>query len=141
MKFTDSEECSPYIVHRRQRRPNPIVTSPEEYWRVTITIPLLDSIISEHDKRVYYELCSSMPEMMLKNDDLETLISITSNIYCDLLPSSDSFNTELHRSWKLHCAGIPHDKSITNLLSQDADLFFPNIRELCVFWLYYQVVD
>ena len=37
---------------------------------------------------------------------------------------------ELKR-WKQHCSGITCDKSITELLAQNADpVFFPNIREL-----------
>ena len=36
-----------YITLGRQTRPNPDVVSPCDYWRVIITIPFLDSIISE----------------------------------------------------------------------------------------------
>ena len=37
----DSEESIPCIIHGRQRRPNPTVTSSEQYWRGIhlITIP------------------------------------------------------------------------------------------------------
>ena len=57
----NSEECTPCIVHRSQRRPNAIVTSPEN---IAKTIPLLDSTISEledqfsEDKRAHNELRS-----------------------------------------------------------------------------------
>ena len=46
------------------------------------------------------------------------------------MPASDNFESELHR-WKEHCLHITEDKSVTALLSEDADpIFFPNVREL-----------
>ena len=53
-KFADdvgSEEKMPRIIHGRQSRPNPEVTNPKDYWRVTLTIPFLDSIIMELESR------------------------------------------------------------------------------------------
>ena len=44
-------ESMPRVIRGRQTRPNPTVSSPSDYWRVTITIPLLDSIISELEAR------------------------------------------------------------------------------------------
>ena len=44
--------------------------------------------------------------------------------------SADNFQSELIR-WKRHCSLITIEKSITNLLCEDADpIFFPNVREL-----------
>ena len=46
------------------------------------------------------------------------------------MPTEDNFESELIR-WRQHCHGITETKSITQLLSEDADpLFFPNVREL-----------
>ena len=42
-----SKEGMPRIIRGRQTSPNPDVASPCDYWRVTITIPFLDSIINE----------------------------------------------------------------------------------------------
>ena len=58
------EERMPRIIAGRQIRPNPEVQSPKDYWRVTVTIPFLDFIITElesrfgSEKRAHYELCA-----------------------------------------------------------------------------------
>ena len=133
-----SEESMPRIIRGRQTRPNPSVSSPCDYWRITITIPLLDSIICElesrfaDDKRAHYELCALIPEVIKRKDLQETGDVLTSK-WKHLIPTEDNFESELAR-WKLHCDGISDEKSVTQLLCQDADpIFFPNIRELlCV---------
>ena len=77
-----SEEGMPRIIRGRQTRANPSVTSPCDYWRVTVTIPLLDSILSElgtrisDDKRAHFELCALIPEVIREKDVQET---------CDIL--------------------------------------------------------
>ena len=45
------EERMPRIIPGRQSRPNPEVQSPKDYWRVTVPIPFLDSIITELESR------------------------------------------------------------------------------------------
>ena len=60
-----SGEAMPRIIRGRQTRANPTVLLPCDYWRVTLTIPFLDSIFSElesrfaSDKRAHFELCFS----------------------------------------------------------------------------------
>ena len=136
-----SKEDMPRIIRGRQTmRPNPDVRSPQEYWRVTVTIPFLDSIISELecrfdvDKRAHYELCTLMPEIIKEKEDseLNEVINILTTKWSYLMPSEYNFESELAR-WKIHCQSIQH-KSITSLLKSDADpIFYPNIRELlCV---------
>ena len=72
------EENMPRIIRGRQTRPNPDVASPCEYYRVIITIPFLDSVISEMDsrfsseKRAHYELCTLVPEVIKTVSSLET---------------------------------------------------------------------
>ena len=46
-----SEEGMPRVIRGQQTRPNPEVASACDYWRVTITNPFLDSIISEMESR------------------------------------------------------------------------------------------
>lgn len=77
-----SEEKMPRIIRGRQSRLNPEVTNPKDYWRVTLTIPFLDSIIMElesrvaPDKRAHYDLCCLIPEVITKqsNNDLSQLV-------------------------------------------------------------------
>ena len=77
------EERIPRIIPRRQSRPNSEVQSPKDYWRVTVTIPFLDSIITElesrfgSEKRVHYELCALIPEV-LREMEREKLGAIAS---------------------------------------------------------------
>ena len=130
-----SEEGMPRTIRGRQTRANPSVTSPCDYWRVTVTIPLLDSILSElgtrfsDDKRAHFELCALIPEVIREKDVQETCDILRSK-WKYLLPAEDNLESELAR-WKVHCIGISGEKSITQLLCQDADpIFFPNIREL-----------
>ena len=58
-----SDEAMPRIMKRKQTRANPTVLLPYDYWRVTLTIPFLDFILSElesrfaSDKRAHFQLC------------------------------------------------------------------------------------
>ena len=77
------EERMPRIIPGRQSRPNPEVQSPKDYWRVTVTILFLDSIITElesrfgSEKRVHYKLCALIPEI-LREVEREKLSAIAS---------------------------------------------------------------
>ena len=132
----DSEEKMPRVHGGRQTRSNPAVECPAQFWKVTITIPFLDTIISEMaerfdvNKRAHYELCSLIPEVIKSKENLQETSDILLIKWEHLLPSGDNFQSELSR-WKDHCMQISGDKSITSLLSEDADpIFYPNVREL-----------
>ena len=77
------EERMPRIIPGRQSRPNPEFQSPKGYWRVTVTIPFLDSIITEvesrfrSEKRTHYELCTLILEV-LREVEREKLSAIAS---------------------------------------------------------------
>ena len=131
-----TEEHMPRVAGRQRNRSNPTVTSPKEYWRVTVTIPLVDSIISEVnsrfsvEKRAHFELCALIPAVISRKDNLLSTCEILLSKWRHIMPASDNFESELHR-WKEHCLHITEDKSVTALLSVDADpIFFPNVREL-----------
>ena len=89
-------EGMPRIIRGRQTRPNPAVTSPCDYWRVTITIPFLDSIISELesrfavDKQAHFELCALIPEL-IKEKDVQETAHILKTKWKHLLPTEDNF--------------------------------------------------
>ena len=134
-----SNEDMPRILKGRQTmRSNPDVTSPKDYWKVTVTIPFLDSIVSElecrfaPEKRAHYELCSLIPEIITKKDesDISDTADLLASKWTHLMPSSDNFESELRR-WKVHCESIKEPRSVTSLLKLDADsIFYPNVREL-----------
>ena len=134
----DGEDRMPGIIPGRQSRPNPEVQSPKGYWRVTVTIPFLDSIITElesrfgSEKRAHYELCALIPEILreVEREKLSAVASVLQLKWKHLMPYEDIFDSELFR-WKNHCEGLKETKSITRLLCEDADpVFFPNVREL-----------
>jgi len=95
----------PRVIRGRQTRPNPTVNSPSDYWRVTITIPLLDSIISELeavDKRAHYELCALIPTVITIKDEQQLSTTLKSK-WKHLLPTEDNLDSEIAR-WKTHCS-------------------------------------
>ena len=130
------EERMPRIILGRQSKPNPEVQSPKDYWRVTVTIPFLYSIITElksrfgSEKRAHYELCALIPDILLEVErkKLSAIASVLQLKWKHLMPYEDTFDSELFR-WKNHCEGLKEAKSITRLLCEDADpVFFPNVR-------------
>ncbi len=106
-----SEEAMPRIIRGRQTRPNPDVSSPCDYWRVTVSIPFVDSILSElesrfaTDKRAHFELCALIPKVIKEKDDLEETVEVLTSKWKHLIPTEDNFESELTR-WKQHCARI-----------------------------------
>ena len=48
---TGGEESMPRIIPERRSRAKPKVQSPKDYWRVTVTILFLDSIITKLERR------------------------------------------------------------------------------------------
>ena len=99
----NSNESIPRIVYGRQQRANPTVETPEQYWRVTVSIPLLDSIISELEcrfseyKMAHYELFNLMPQVISANEDLQSTESTIIRVWGDLIPFSDMLSMELKR--------------------------------------------
>ena len=66
----------------------------------------------------------------IKEKDVQETAGILKSKWKHLLPAEDNLDSELSR-WKVHCNGIFEEKSVTQLLCQDADpIFFPNVREL-----------
>ena len=70
-----------------------------------------------------------IPEV-IKGKDIQETCAILKTKLKHLLPAEDNLNSELHR-WKCHCNALNEEKTITQLLCQEADpISFPNIREL-----------
>ena len=69
-----SKERMPRLVGQQTPKPNPSVSSPTDYRRVTVRVPFIDTILSElgtriaADKRAHLELCSLVPQVITKND-------------------------------------------------------------------------
>ena len=94
MKSTVKKKCHAFTVE--ETGAYPVVGSPSEYWKATITIPFL---------RAHYELCSLIPEVIRSKEDLQETVDSLLTKWEHLMPSGDDFHSELFR-WKRHCNGI-----------------------------------
>ena len=94
------EERMPRIIPRSQSRPNPEVQSRKDYWRVTVTIPFLDSIITNFEirfgseKRAHYELCPLIPEVLreVEREKRSAIASVLQLKWKHLMPYEDTFD-------------------------------------------------
>ena len=97
-----SDESMPCVIRGHQTMPDPTISSPSDYWRITITIPLLDSIISELEarfsvnKRAHYELCTFIPTVITTKDEQQSSVILKSK-WNHLLPAEDNVDSELAR--------------------------------------------
>ena len=94
----------PRLSSRPRHRANPPATSPSEYYKLIVTIPLLDHLItelnqrfSEHNQKAIEVLTLLPPTVCsmtghLTKDNISGFLSL----YVDELPSPSTINTELH---------------------------------------------
>ena len=139
---TGIELSLPRLCGRQTQRSNiPSQTPKEYYWR-TITIPLLDHIISEMTSRFdkHQQLALSglvfIPSVLVKRslDEATTQIADVGKMYTDDLPFPSCLHGEVH-TWHLKwseensrgSASLPTTLETT---LPHATSMFPNIREL-----------
>ena len=130
-----AEVNMPRITRRQQHRSNPKVSSPQDYYKKTNAIPLLDHIISTLDGQfsksatVASSLLGLVPSVCCSkeiqlNDALEK--------YAEDLPSPELFPAELKR-WRRKFMEQPADKRPSSpaaaIMVCDADMF-PNVSIL-----------
>ena len=104
--LVDVEESAPRLAGRQQHRQNVPATSSAEYYRLNVTVPLLDHMISELDSRFNSESSSVVVEFIpllpcalyrkpasdrLTTADLDKL----DKLYEDDLPCARSLDVEL----------------------------------------------
>ena len=92
----------PRVCGGKQTRIDPVVGLPSEYWKVTVTIPFLDMIISEMNqrfaigRRVHYELCSLVAEVIRMNKNLKKTSDILVTKWEHLIHSGGDLYGELY---------------------------------------------
>ena len=65
----------PRVCNRQRNRDNHPSDSVFQYWKRTVTLPYLNIVCSEHDKRfteeykAHYELCDILPEALMNKDN------------------------------------------------------------------------
>lgn len=124
----------PRICNRQTKRVNVSSNSPEEYFKVTIYIPFLDSLISQLHSRFDERLKQVLPlqglipcNLHLYNDDL--ILSAASTYENDLPHAISSLSAELHmwrNQWK-DTENVP--QTAIEAIQHCQDLF-PNIKTL-----------
>ncbi|XP_065883923.1 52 kDa repressor of the inhibitor of the protein kinase-like [Dysidea avara] len=138
----DVEENLPRLASRQQHRQNILASNCNDYYRLNLTIPLLDHLIHEIESRfeesssqTIMEFVSFLPSMISSSHsvtDRERFQSIL-KLYGDDLPSAVSFDAELEM-WQQHWE-IDHDLAAQlntpekALPHADCD-FYPNIHVL-----------
>ena len=99
------DESSPRISSRQQHRQNVPAENTKEYYKRTLTIPILDHLISELDERfdadsslVVVEFMELLPSTIIGHDQSHLQLSKLTNLvscYENDLPSSRALDTEL----------------------------------------------
>ena len=136
------EESIPRTTGRQQHRSNVPATSPSEYYRRSLTTPLLDYLITEMNDRFSSQLTTTLSQILLllpstlserteilSSKDVSDLVSM----YEDHLPAQACLDAELH-CWSVKWKGkVEEAKSLYRpakvLPVIDRD-FFPNVGEL-----------
>ena len=135
------EESIPRTTGRQQHSSNVPATSPSEYYRRSLTTPLLDYLITEMNDRFSSQLTTTLSQILLllpstlsecteilSSKDVSDLVSM----YEDHLPAQASVDAELH-CWSVKWKGKVEAKSLYRpakvLPVIDRD-FFPNVGEL-----------
>ena len=99
----DVEQSAPRLAGRQQHRHNVPATSATDYYKLNLTIPLLDHLLTELDNRfnsessaIIIEFLQLLPAAIYNKSVSETLtFTKVLNLYEDDLPSSRSLDTEL----------------------------------------------
>lgn len=137
-------ECKPRTFQGRQsHRANPDNNSPSDFYRLTITIPILDHLKSQLEdrfddssisSRLLMEFIKLLPSEIFKNKsqvgrhDIATLI----DCYTDDLPSEYTIDVELQAwllKWKDNVESPKHNTAPKALAKADK-IIFPNLYTL-----------
>ena len=128
-------------TRKQTKRANTPASSPSEYYRRVISIPLLDHLItelnnrfSEHSERAVKILTLLPPSIFEMEGTLkEEHISGFLSLYRSELPSPSTLNTELHcwsMKWKRDKQTSERCNTVVKTLEKTDPDFFPNIYVL-----------
>lgn len=134
MEIADNNGISvsvPRTVQRQQHRANTPASSPQDYWRLNVYIPLLDHIIGELDDR----LCTPLPRLKAQYLVTSKLHQLTDKMweeikveYSPMWPDADNADAELD-VWRHSAPAIKTD-DLCKLL-ENTEMMFPNLH--CTF--------
>ena len=136
LAFTvQSEQSKPRTCSRQMNRANPETESIEQYYRVTVSTPLLDHLQSELCTRFSKENCFIIPTLMFQLDESSKMnwrenFSEFCTMYKSDLPNERLMNSEMDL-WETFWSSKRDMKNlparISDTLKQTDPLIFPNI--------------
>ena len=133
----------PRLCVRQRHRSNVPATTPSEYYRRTITVPVLDHLLAELEKRFDKHQQTALqgfylvPSLMVKKEmeHVSSKLLELGDLYAEDLPYPSSLQSELH-SWyiKWKDQEIEHGHSslptsLSHTLPQ-VSLMYPNVNDL-----------
>ena len=142
-ELVEVTESSPRLAGRQQHRSDICADTTTEYYKLNLTIPLLDHIINELDDRfdpdssaVLREFIQLLPVAVFKRSDQLRSVDFARvlQLYEDDIPSSSSLDVELHlwqAKWKVSDNASLEDLNTPVKVLPHADKdYFPNIQSL-----------
>ena len=127
----------PRQAGRQTQRSNVPATTPEEYWRRSVFVPFLDTLIAELNGRFSAMSKKAVQALLLMAENLDRLtdgaISDLHEAFLSDLPDDSSFVAELER-WRKKWEGVPPESlptSMKDLLSLHLNsLSYPNLSRI-----------
>ena len=130
----------PRIVGRQRHRANTPASNPSEYYRRTITIPVLDHLLSEIDRRFSVHQKTALKGLylvpsVLVTEDLSTVSSVVLEVGEMYSVDLSSLGSEVHNwytKWKLEEVqnGVNSLPTALSSTLPRISCFFPNIKAL-----------
>ena len=136
------EICSLTAIHGRERNQSFLAlqrpaSNAEEYWRRSVFVPFLDSVISEKGSRFSSLNQKAIQALLLLPANLDRMSSNhIANIeaaYTSDLPDKSNFRAEVElwmKKWEM-CPAGQHPTSLPSTVKEANPLLFPNISRIC----------
>lgn len=135
----------PRVCNRQRHRPNVTATDPSEYYRRTITIPVLDHLLVELEKRFDIHQRTALqgfylvPSLLVEKEMeyVASKILELGTLYEEDLPNPNSLKSELH-SWFIKWKDHETEHGFSSLPTSpfhtlpQVSLMYPNIKALLI---------
>ena len=136
----DVDESIPRFASRQQHRQNIPSDNAQEYYKRTLTIQMLDFLLTELDTRFdgaaslnITEFMCLLPSQLTASEVQHQQLSHTLGMYADDLPCIRSLDAELqlwHRKWEMEASLAKELDTPEKVLLNIDKGFFPNITTL-----------
>ena len=142
LKSCGTSPSIPRVVGKQKHRENYVTPEPKEYYKLSLTIPLLDQLINElrnrfsSDHRIFLKSNYIIPSVVVKNKDWKQNIADFSKEYASDLPQPLNVASEMDQwevYWKKEIeAGtrIPDTITDTLVVINSKKHWFPNLHTI-----------